>query len=93
MPSIKHTTVRVITELPDGSASIKTKSYNEDLSSIKSEVERRYPTSRNTLFADMLTCTEVLKESEQLTLIIEKRKGEPYLIRQIYTVNREYHGK
>jgi hypothetical protein len=93
MSEIKHATIRESTEQADGTVSITTRSYTEKLSSVKTEVERRHPTSANTLFKDLLSCTDVLKETEELTLTIVKKHGQPHLIRQTYIIGREYHGK
>lgn len=90
---LKHIKVRETTTLPDGTNEIKTQSYTDELASDKLEREKSHPTSQNTLYKDVLTCLTVLSDSEELTLKIVKKHGQPHRIIQTWTVERNRYGK
>lgn len=85
----KHTKVTERIEHPDGTADITYESYRDELSTRILTKEKSNPTSRATLYKDLLTCATIINDTEELTLKIVKKHGEPFRIIQIWEVSRE----
>lgn len=90
---LKHIKVTERIEHADGTADTTYESYREGLSTRIVTKEKSHPTSQATLYRDLLTCATIIKDTEELTLKIVKKHGEPFRIIQSYEVSRERYEK
>lgn len=94
MNDMTHTKTRETASLPDGSVQVTSKSYADKLTKLTVEITKSMKTNRNDLLKDIVSCLDVLQETEDNLIIqISKRAGEPKLITKTWTVTKEYYGK
>ena len=97
VPTPSHTKVKTVREYVDGTVEIDSHSTFKELSSVKQEVQRSFPTSRNTLAADLIFHSQCIRDAEtpELSLVIltNKSTGEPERIVKTWLVNKEYYGR
>lgn len=92
-----HTKVKTFRPQPDGSTIIDSHSTFKDLSSTSQEITRTYDTSRETLAADLIMHSEMIRNAEtpelDLKITTDKKTGEPRFIVVTWLVNKEYYGR
>lgn len=77
---LKHIKITERVEHADGTAEITRRSYTDKLESSRSWYEKKHMTSRSTLYSDLARCAERITTTNELTLKIVKKHGEPSLI-------------
>lgn len=96
MNELKHAKVITTTSLPGGNKQIDTKSFYEELNSVKQEIQQSIKTSKETFMADLLHCTAVLSDgiSREVTIHIEAdHNHNPIRIVKTWTVLKEHYGR
>lgn len=69
------------------------KSYTKELNNVVTKISKDIKTNQNDLLKDIVSCLDVLKETEDsLTITIKKRQGQVKLITKTWTVQKEYYG-
>lgn len=96
-PTPPYTKVKTIRSTPEGEVIDSHSTYKDHLSSVKQEISRTYDTSRDSLAADLIKHSEIMRngETEELDLKIscDKVTGEPRLITVTWLVHREHYGR
>jgi hypothetical protein len=77
---LKHVKITERFEYVDGTAEITRHSYTSELKSHKRWCEKKHSTSPNTLYDDLARCAARIATTEELTLKIVKKHGQPSLI-------------
>jgi hypothetical protein len=92
-----HTKVRTVRTEPNGRKVIDSHSVYEELSSTQQEIQQTVQTSFETLAADLIACSELIRKGDtpELTLRIttDKKSGNPNFIVKTWTVDKEYYGR
>ncbi len=89
-----YTRTRAIKQVDETTVETTSTSYTDKLSSVRIETSKDIQTSQNELLKDLVSCLDVLKDTEDsLTIKITKRHGQPRLITKTWTVTKEYYGK
>ena len=89
----KHAKVTTITPQEDGTVEISAESYYEQLAHVLVEIEKRIPTSRQTILTEIINCLELItkEKSPKLVITIEAKNGEPMnLIKRWTTVKESF---
>jgi hypothetical protein len=91
---MKHARIKTTTINLDGSTSIETKSYFEELASVKEETQKTTWTDDTNLLADSIRCLDVITQhiSEEVCINIKREKGKIVIIKT-WTVRKESYKK
>ena len=91
---LKHAKVKTTEPQADGTRLITTKSFYEELNSVKEETQQSIRTSRATLLTDILKCLAIITDdvSKELTINIKDDHGRMTIVKT-WTTRREYYGK
>lgn len=90
---LKHIKITDRVEHPDGSADTTYESYTDKPSMRICYTEKSHATSSETFYRDMLTCTNVMKDTTELNLKIIIKNGEPFRIVQSWETSRQRYEK
>jgi hypothetical protein len=91
---LKYTRIKAVKQVDEETLEIVSTSYTDKLSSVRTEISKDVQTSQQDLLKDLISCLDVLKETDEcLTIKITKKHGQPRLITKTWTVSKEYHGK
>lgn len=97
LPTPQHTKIKTQRTRVDGTVEIDSHSTFKQLSSVKQEIERSFPTSRDSLAADLIKHSSLLREHEttelNMRITTNKATGDPEFIICTWTVNKEYYGR
>lgn len=92
----KHTKITTYNQREDGSLEVVVESYFEDLASRKQDVVSKIKTDYNNFYADLVSCTDVIKDqkTKELHLIITVDEwNKPALITKQYTERKENYNR
>lgn len=92
MTDPKHSTIKDYIPNSDGSVSIDTKAYYEQLSSHRREIEQRIKTDHSQFLADLMRCARIMKDQKarEVSITIHGDEAlEPRMITTKYTVMLE----
>lgn len=92
----KHSKIKTFTPQEDGSTKIETKSYYEQLSSIREEIEQHIMTNPGKFLSDIIAALSVIsdKKTRELTItIMTDERFNPNRITKTYTTKKESYNK
>ena len=92
----KHTKITNITENEDGTLSIESLSYFEELASAKQMIVKKIKTSKGTFLADLVSCVDVItnQQTRELTLKITNDEfNKPATITKTWTIKKDTYKK
>lgn len=94
MSDIEYSKTRTVTMISADEREIISESYTDRLTKRTVETSKDIITTGETILRDVISCLDVLGETEEcLTITIRKKKGSPYLITKTWVVRKEYPGK
>lgn len=89
----KHVRIKTFEDQPDGTIKATTESYFESLASIKEEIIKQIPTSKEKMLTDLISCLDVVHKQQtrdMLTIRIHMDEwGQPNRIEKQYTTKKE----
>jgi hypothetical protein len=94
MSDMKHAKIKTTTINLDGSTNIETKSYFEELASVKEETQKTTWTDDTNLLADSIKCLDVITKhiSEEVSINIKREKGKIVIVKT-WTIRKESYKK
>jgi hypothetical protein len=92
----KHTKITSYNVNDDGSLEVVVESYFDELASRKQDIISKVKTDYNNFYADLVSCTDVIKnqQTKELHLVITVDEwNKPALITKQYTVRKENYNR